>query len=65
MSHSITETAADVGASQDLEESARHYDTVARAIAYLRQHAREQPSLEALAAVVDLSPHHLQRVFTR
>lgn len=65
MSHPITETAVADVSSQDLAEAAQHYDTVARAIAYLRQHAREQPSLEELAAVVDLSPHHLQRVFTR
>ncbi|HEX5374310.1 MAG TPA: methylated-DNA--[protein]-cysteine S-methyltransferase [Aquabacterium sp.] len=65
MSHLITAIAVGEGPSQDLEEAARHYDTVARAIAYLRQHAREQPSLEHLAAEVGLSPHHLQRVFTR
>ena len=42
----------------------RHYATVERAIAYIRQHARQQPSLEAIAGAVDLSPHHLQRVFS-
>lgn len=44
--------------------SCHHYATVERAIAYIRQHAREQPSLEAIAAAVQLSPHHLQRVFS-
>jgi AraC family transcriptional regulator of adaptative response/methylated-DNA-[protein]-cysteine methyltransferase len=48
-----------------LDEAARHYDTVARAIAHLRAHAREQPSLADLAVTVGLSEHHLQRVFSR
>jgi AraC family transcriptional regulator, regulatory protein of adaptative response / methylated-DNA-[protein]-cysteine methyltransferase len=40
------------------------YDTVARAIRYLRSHAREQPSLDDVAAHVGLSEFHLQRVFS-
>jgi AraC-like DNA-binding protein len=48
-----------------LDEHARHYATVARAIAYLRAHAARQPGLEELAAAVHLSPPHLQRVFSR
>lgn len=43
---------------------ARQYETVARAIAYLRAHARQQPSLGEVAQAVHLSEHHLQRVFT-
>jgi AraC family transcriptional regulator of adaptative response/methylated-DNA-[protein]-cysteine methyltransferase len=42
----------------------RHYQRVARAIAYLQQHHAEQPDLQALAAHVHLSPAHLQRVFS-
>ncbi len=42
----------------------RHYRLVARAIAHLRTHARQQPSLQALADAVHLSPFHLQRVFS-
>lgn len=42
---------------------ARQYETVARAIAYLRAHARQQPSLAEVADAVHLSEHHLQRVF--
>ena len=38
------------------------YDTVARAIRYLRDNARQQPDLNALAAHIGLSPQHLQRV---
>jgi AraC family transcriptional regulator of adaptative response/methylated-DNA-[protein]-cysteine methyltransferase len=41
----------------------RHFAIVARAIAFIRAHARSQPSLEEIAAAVHLSPHHLQRLF--
>lgn len=47
----------------DLATACRHYDIVARAIVHLRRHARSQPTLAELAAVVGLSPAHLQRVF--
>jgi len=42
-----------------------HHDLVARAIAWLDQHAADQPELADLAAEVGMSPSHLQRVFTR
>jgi AraC family transcriptional regulator, regulatory protein of adaptative response / methylated-DNA-[protein]-cysteine methyltransferase len=42
-----------------------HHDLVARAIAWLDDHATEQPDLATLAAEVGMSPGHLQRVFTR
>ena len=42
----------------------RHYAIVAKAIAFIRDHARAQPSLDEIAAAVHLSPQHLQRVFT-
>jgi AraC family transcriptional regulator of adaptative response/methylated-DNA-[protein]-cysteine methyltransferase len=45
------------------ETAARHYATVARAIAFIRAHARSQPGLDEVAAAVHLSPMHLQRVF--
>jgi AraC family transcriptional regulator, regulatory protein of adaptative response / methylated-DNA-[protein]-cysteine methyltransferase len=38
---------------------------MARAIAYLTAHYRDQPSLEEAAAAVGLSPFHFQRLFTR
>ena len=41
------------------------YDRVQRAIAFLDAHYREQPSLEAVAAEVGLSPYHFQRLFQR
>ena len=44
--------------------SSTHYRQIARAIAYLQQHQREQPSLAEVAAAVHLSPTHFQHVFT-
>lgn len=41
-----------------------HYDQVARAIDYLYEHFREQPSLDEVAAQVNMSAFHFQRVFT-
>jgi AraC family transcriptional regulator of adaptative response/methylated-DNA-[protein]-cysteine methyltransferase len=41
------------------------YALVAQAIQYLGQNFQEQPSLEDLAAMLHLSPFHLQRVFSR
>lgn len=48
-----------------LDESGteRHYALVAEAIAFIRAHARGQPSLAQVAEAVHVSPHHLQRVF--
>lgn len=41
-----------------------HYDQVARTIDYLYEHFREQPSLDEVAAQVNMSAFHFQRVFT-
>ena len=38
---------------------------IAHAITFLEQHYRRQPSLEAAAAAVGLSPYHFQRLFRR
>ena len=40
-----------------------HYNIVAKAIRFLREHYREQPGLDQVAAHVNLSPFHFQRVF--
>jgi AraC family transcriptional regulator, regulatory protein of adaptative response / methylated-DNA-[protein]-cysteine methyltransferase len=40
------------------------YETIAEAIRFLRAHFRQQPSLEAVAKHVGISPHHLQRIFS-
>lgn len=41
------------------------YQQMAQAIAYLRQHHRDQPDLKTIAAQVHLSEHHFQRRFTQ
>ena len=46
-------------------KSSSDYDTVARAIRFLREECRSQPSLEEIANHIGLSPFHFQRLFTR
>lgn len=46
------------------DASGRHYAIVARAIEYIRASAYRQPALGDIAAAVNLSEYHLQRVFT-
>lgn len=41
------------------------YDRISSAIAFMVTHMVEQPSLEAIAAHVGLSPYHFQRLFCR
>lgn len=41
------------------------YDRIARAMAYLVDHASDQPGLDEIAAHVHLSPFHFQRLFCR
>ncbi|MDQ5946822.1 MAG: AraC family transcriptional regulator [Pseudomonadota bacterium] len=48
----------------ELDEQSRNFAVVARAIEYIRANARMQPTLEEIAAVVHLSPFHLQRLFS-
>jgi AraC family transcriptional regulator, regulatory protein of adaptative response / methylated-DNA-[protein]-cysteine methyltransferase len=40
------------------------YKRVAEAIAYIREHFKQQPSLEEIAEQVNLSPFHFQRLFS-
>lgn len=47
------------------ETETHDYDRVAHAIQFLEAHYEEQPTLEALAAELALSPFHTQRLFTR
>ena len=46
-------------------QSARDYDRIEAAIRYLQSHYRDQPDLDEIAAAVNVSPHHFQRLFTR
>jgi AraC family transcriptional regulator of adaptative response/methylated-DNA-[protein]-cysteine methyltransferase len=49
------------------ETTAMHtdYQRIARAIRYLERHLEQQPGLDDLAAELDLSPYHCQRLFQR
>src|SRR3546814_3518342 len=44
------------------EQEIINYNRVKAAISYIRQHFREQPSLETIAEKVNLSPFHFQRL---
>jgi AraC family transcriptional regulator of adaptative response/methylated-DNA-[protein]-cysteine methyltransferase len=43
----------------------RHFDRIARAIAFIDVHWREQPALERMARHVGLSRYHFERLFSR
>lgn len=47
-----------------LADQARQYDLVARAIEFIRSHARHQPSLAEISDSLGLSEFHLQRIFS-
>ena len=47
----------------DNPEKARQFVLVARAISFIRDNAKLQPSLEQVAAATHVSPFHLQRLF--
>jgi AraC family transcriptional regulator, regulatory protein of adaptative response / methylated-DNA-[protein]-cysteine methyltransferase len=46
-------------------EAGRHYRQMGRAIRFLADHYRDQPTLDEAAAAAGLSPFHFQRLFTR
>ncbi|HKQ94397.1 MAG TPA: bifunctional helix-turn-helix domain-containing protein/methylated-DNA--[protein]-cysteine S-methyltransferase [Aestuariivirgaceae bacterium] len=48
-----------------MNNSQSDYSHVRKALAFISENWRDQPSLEAIAAEVRLSPSHLQRVFSR
>ena len=41
------------------------FKRIEQAINYIRTHFKEQPSLDEIAAAVNLSPHHFHRLFTQ
>ena len=41
------------------------FELMAKAIAFIRQHHRQQPDLAAIAQQVNLSEYHFQRLFTK
>ncbi len=51
--------------AMETNEHHRDYQRIESALAYLEANRTEQPTLEAVAEHVGLSPFHFQRVFTR
>lgn len=51
--------------SNVLHEQADHYDRMARALGWLADHADSQPTLAELAAYMQLSEFHVQKLFAR
>lgn len=49
----------------NLHQAASDYATIAKAIRYIEVHQRSQPNLAEVAASVNLSEYHFQRLFTR
>jgi AraC family transcriptional regulator of adaptative response/methylated-DNA-[protein]-cysteine methyltransferase len=47
-----------------MTQETMNYNRIAEAIGYIREHFKEQPSLDELAEKVHLSPFHFQRIFT-
>ncbi|MBE2259571.1 MAG: methylated-DNA--[protein]-cysteine S-methyltransferase [Rhodobacteraceae bacterium] len=47
-----------------VDERCRAYQTVARAIRFVRQNSPGQPGLQEIAAQFGISPYHLQRTFS-
>lgn len=41
-----------------------NYNRIAKAIEFIREHFRQQPSLDEIAAALHVSPMHFQRLFT-
>jgi len=46
------------------EQDHINYHRIAKAIAYIKEHFKEQPSLNDIAENIHLSPYHFQRLFT-
>ena len=51
--------------SQKSDQQTRDYQRVERAIGFLHENFRDQPSLDEIAQAASLSRHHFQRLFTR
>ena len=49
----------------EMKQLSKDYLRVEQAIAYLEEHFNRQPSLSEIAAAVDLSEYHFQRLFSR
>ncbi len=49
----------------DLHEQVEHYERMAKALSWLAAHAEQQPGLSELAAYMQLSEFHVQKLFAR
>ncbi len=47
-----------------IDQKKINYDRIAQAIAYIKENFKDQPSLDDIAAAVNLSPFHFQRLFS-
>ena len=47
-----------------IDQKKINYDRIAQAIAYIKENFKDQPSLDEIAAAVNLSPFHFQRLFS-
>lgn len=63
MSLNVLSAAAEI--AEPVRPSPSDYDVVRKAIEYITDNWRDQPSLDEIAAVVGLKPLSLQRLFTR
>ena len=61
----IDQMAVTAPAPGPANDNAQDYNHIRNIISYLSENWREQPSLEELANLAQLSPAHLQKIFTR
>ena len=47
-----------------IDQEQIHYDRIVKAIEYIKENFKQQPSLDDIAAAVHLSPFHFQRLFS-
>ena len=47
-----------------IEQGQIHYERVAKAIEFINKNFKDQPTLDEIAAAVNLSPFHFQRLFS-
>ena len=62
MAYDMTQPSADI---VSLDDRARDYHRMEKALAWLADHWQDHPSLDDAAEAVGLSPFHFQRIFTR
>lgn len=65
MNMSLTRSGLDATSLPSSDTESADYRRIETAIRYIETHRLEQPSLENVAAAVNLSPYHFQRLFTR